>query len=176
MKNIKYKEWLSKLSEKDKANVVQIRMMSSGNNLAVGIPPAYGVYLAENKSDDEISARNMAAAMSSLGGGNIMSAPIEFYVRKAPLYGHVVKRAHNPIQCGYRDSKIVGYGLSLKSTDRVAYSNALKTGRKLASLMGIPVVDQTSQDLSKFADKDYLKLEERVHNFKQRIKSNPPQF
>ncbi len=169
MKKIKYREWLDHLKQEG-AKVIQVRMMSSGNSLTVGKPPAYGIYLANEPSEDEIHERNMAVARSSLGGGHTMTAPIEFFVREAPLLGYIIKRAHAE-QYG-PNAEYVGYSLSLKGADKVAYNKALQTGRKLASEMGAQVIDKTSEDLSQHSQYKHLKLDERVYDFKNRVKAN----
>ncbi|MFQ5531678.1 MAG: hypothetical protein ACE5ES_03630 [Candidatus Nanoarchaeia archaeon] len=140
--------------------------MSSGNDLTCGIPPKYGVYFAEEAEEDILTAQRNAGIYSAIGGGFIPTADIEFYVRPIKI-GYLVRRQHGD---EFRDRKVVGFGLSLKGVDRVAYREAHKTATNLSERLGLSLIDQTSQDLASFSEyEEQLRLEERVHNYKARV-------
>ena len=164
---MKYKEWLKKRMEETDVKAVQLRMMSSGNDLTCGSPPKYGIYFAEEEVEDRLTAQRNAGIYSAIGGGFIPTADVEFYVRPAKI-GYLVRRQH-----GYEfgDRKVVGFGLSLKGADRVAYKEAKKTATKLSEMLDLRLIDQTSQDLAEFLGyEEQLRLEDRVYDFRKRVR------
>jgi len=82
--------------------------------------------------------------------------------------GYLVRREHRE---EFRDRKVVGFSFSLKGADRVAYQTALKTATKVSEMLDAKFIDQTQQDLSKFAEyEEHLKLEDRIYDFRNRVK------
>ena len=163
---MKYKEWLKKRMEEADIKAVQLRMMSSGNDLTCGSPPKYGIYFAEEEVEDRLTAQRNAGIYSAIGGGFIPTADVEFYVRPAKI-GYLVRRQHGD---EFRDRKVAGFSLSLKGADRVAYKEAKKTATKLSEMLDLRLTDQTSQDLAEFLEyEEQLRLEDRVHNYKARV-------
>jgi hypothetical protein len=168
---MKYEEWLKRRMEETDVKVIQLRMMSSGNELTCGYPPKYGIYFAEEDKEDELTAQRNAGIYSAIGGGFIPTADVEFYVRPAKI-GYLVRRQHegNFRDGKFDDLKVVGFALSLKGADRVAYKKAHKTATSLSERLGLRLVDQTSQDLAEFSEyEEQLRLEDRVHNYKERV-------
>lgn len=165
---MKYKEWLkSQMQERD-INIVQLRMMSTGNSLTCGHPTKYGIYLAETEKDDVLTTQKNAGIYSAIGGGFIPTADIEFQVRPTRI-GYIIRRQHSD---EFRDKKIVGFGLRLKGTDKIAYKEAQKTAINLSKMLGIELDDQTSKDLAEFSEyEEQLRLEERVYNYRARVKA-----
>lgn len=162
---MKYEKWLKQLRESE-SKAVQLRMMSSGNDLVAGLSLKYGIYLAQEESDDQLTQIRGASSYSS-GRGAIPSADIEFFVRPLSV-GHLITRQHGE---EIYDRNNVGFSFSLKGADKVAYNLARKTGSKVAKLLDVRFIDQTSRDLSIFSDRDYLELKKRVHNYETRVRA-----
>ncbi|MBS3145008.1 hypothetical protein J4208_05485 [Candidatus Woesearchaeota archaeon] len=169
-------DWVKRIQEEKKGSIVQVRMMSTGNDLACNYPPQYGLFFVEKGATDPIELfkrAESAAAFSSLGGGFIREADIEFIVRKAPVFGYLIKRLEREENLAIPPRReTVGYTLTERRADRVAWQKALKTGTKIAKAINGVLEDRTSEDLKDFLEyAKTLRLEERVYRFKSRTAS-----
>lgn len=162
--------YLDYLNREKLQGEIQIRMMSTGNELSCNEPPKYGVSLTfEHSNPMDLSA----GAYTSVGGGFLRTADVMFIVEKAPIFGHIIKKWVPPYTCWHIDKptlNTVGYGLTLKVADGIAYKRALKTGLAIAKRTGLRVADLTSQDISSFTDcADVLHLQDRFYDFERRM-------
>lgn len=167
---MKYTAWLNKRMREINATTVILRMMSSGNDL-IGLPPKYGIYFAETAREDKLTTQRDSGVYSAIGGGFIPTADVEFFVRPTTI-GYWVRRQHegNFRNGKFDDVKVFGFALTLKGADRVAYNQAKKTASNLSKMINARLVDRTGEDLSKFREHEaFLKLEDRVHDYSNRI-------
>jgi hypothetical protein len=171
--NMKYKQWLKNRIEETDPKAVQLRMMTSGNQLTTGSPLKYGIYFAGNEQDDILDAQRNAGIYSAIGGGSIPQADIEFFVRgiylgKSRVFsGYRIGRQHGD---EWRDRKLVWWSPTLQGADKIAYETAHKTATRLSEDLGVNLVDLTPQDIAEFSEfEEQLKLEDRVFNYECRM-------
>ncbi|MFA6462008.1 MAG: hypothetical protein WCV90_07120 [Candidatus Woesearchaeota archaeon] len=159
-------DWI-KHNEKNGVDTVQVRMISSGNEL-IGrdafSSPKYGLYLTSKEERDPIVETREAGTRSAIGGGATMTAPMMFFINPA-LIGYKVKVRYDS---DYNTDEIVGSCFGLRKADEVAYKSALETAREIIKRTGMKIQDKTSEDLSQFAKSPQLELEKRVYDWKNR--------
>ena len=103
-------DWVKKVQEGKVGNRVQVRMMSTGNDLACGYLPKYGIYLVNQGDKDPMDLSH--TAFTSLGGGFIRTADIEFIIKedpKDPLLGYIIERDERDNAYALPSTEIVGY-------------------------------------------------------------------
>ena len=59
--------------------------------------------------------------------------------------------------------------LTLKDADEATYRTALETAERIANLLDAKVQDRTPQDFSQYSGDSSVRLEEKIHNWKNRV-------
>lgn len=188
---LKYQDWLKLIEEEKKTQIVRLRVISSGNDLACNYPLKYGIYLlSNNELEDYVDLRNNC----KIGQGNLglgeADADVMYYTINNFLLpkifgdncslGYLIRKKHpGRWENGYggyimediKTRQTLKYALTRKGADKVAYNLALECATEISEITNAKLEDLTSKDIARYIKYPNLKLEDRVWNFEDRLKT-----